>query len=102
MINKIAFLRKFSFSGPPQKEFELIIKHKGEIIYQNEGYGGAFSFVESIKELTKFDIEANSQRLLFGHQLVVLNAFEMLYKDFGGYMKDVVEILKKRGDLRHE
>ena len=92
-INKIAWANTFQFNQKPNLDFEVIVKQKGEIIYQSEVYGGVFSVVEKITSLIKFEIEATTQRLIFGHQNVALNAFDMLNKDFKSYLQKALKLM---------
>lgn len=91
-INKVHNADLIGMS-PVDKDFTLELKRKDEVIYRWKGYGGVFCFVEEINELSKYEINARSQRLMFGDHRVVLNAFDMLEKDKYSFMQKLIKLV---------
>lgn len=60
-------------------DFEIIIKEKNEIVYQNKVHSAVLCMIEKIKSIDEYgEVSGKSQVLTLGHDLAVWFAFDQL------------------------
>ncbi len=92
MINKIFDKNELQIARPL---YEVTIKKDNEIIYQHKAYAGAVSLVEKITEINKdFEVSGRSQKLMFGHPVIIFFAFDQLRNDFQKKLAQMVNFVK--------
>jgi hypothetical protein len=81
MINKIANRQEL---GIENKDFEVIIRENGKIIYQNNTHAGVICLVESLDEFNEEELifEGVTQAFCFGNPCVQVFAFDQLRQKF--------------------
>lgn len=84
----------------PKSLFKITLEQDGEIVYQNEGYAGAFSFVEEITDIDEDGaIVGQTQKLIFGQPLAYWFAFDQLKQ--GVEAKNMEILTAIRGMMRN-
>jgi len=91
-INKIKYVEK---QTKKKADYEIIIKEKNKIIYQQNIFAGVFSFVEELKNIDENgNLDGTTQRLVFGHPLAYWFAFDQLRQNIEAKKIDVTIALK--------
>ena len=92
MINKILDKQELQLARPL---YEVIIKKDNEVIYQNKAYAGAVSLVEKVTEINKdFEVPGRTQKLMFGHPVIIFFAFDQLRSAFQKKLGQMVDFVK--------
>lgn len=75
---------------------EIIVKESGAVVYQNTVHGGVFSIVEKISDIDENGyITGTTQKLTFGHPLVVWYGFDQLRQTIEGKKIEIMSALQK-------
>ena len=74
--------------------YEITVKEDGKVIYKSKGYAGVVCNVEEYKGIDiALDIEGRTQRIVYGHPLISLFAFDQLRQEMTKFVQQVVELL---------
>ncbi len=93
-INEIAMEKEQITKA--QEEFEVVIKRKGIIVYENIAYAGVLSMVERVGDIDDDGtITGITQKLIFGMPILMHFAFDQLSQSVEARLLEITESIKQ-------
>ena len=80
-----------------RKVYTITVKEGARVIYSSKSYAGVVSTVEQIKSVNdELEVEGTTQRIIFGHPIVSVFAFDQLRLHMEDEIRKVADVLLEK------
>ena len=80
-----------------RKVYTVTVKEGARVIYHSKSYAGVVSTVETIKSVNdNFEVEGITQRIVYGHPIISVFAFDQLRRNIEVEIKKIADMLLEK------